>query len=99
MLWIIDTYKKVDTNHGVRFYKVNLETGEVRVDRDLNQTTIVGYKEMANSLFKMILKHKPSNLVIEKTGVGLGLYDALLTEFKNSKLAIMQENGELYYKG
>lgn len=85
------------TTEDLRLMETDLTKGQPRFARFLKEET-PNLKITAQTLLIHILKKKPTQVIFDKTGVGMGLYDSFVELLKDIDCIKMEQNGELIYK-
>lgn len=99
--WIIDTHQHKEVDGG--YVKLTLtkflsDSDRVKVVGNLNRSKIGNLKDLADLLFGKVRLEKPSRVLINQVGVGMGIYDHFREFISKSMEIKIEENGELKYK-
>lgn len=90
MLWYVDTCRD-----NVDFTCIDLGKGDIKRFSLFPEKT--NFNTMSQILILNILKNKPSQIIFDKSGVGLGFYDQFLEQLKDLPQVTMKSNGQLIY--
>lgn len=90
MLWYVDACRD-----NVDFTSFDLGKGEIKHFSLFSEKT--NFNIMPYILIVNILRNKPSQIIFDKSGIGLAFYDQFLEHLKDIPQVTMKSNGELIY--